>query len=66
MNYTVQELAIKYAEALTRYHEIKQHAEGSDLEEDHKLLRDYYNTLFAAQDQLNAACARQAELNFIA
>jgi hypothetical protein len=66
MNYTVQELAIKYAEALTRYHEIKQQAEVSDLEEDHKLLRDYYDVLFAAQDKLSAACARQAELNVTA
>ena len=66
MSYTVQELARYYAEVLVRFHELSMHCEGSVIPEDHRLLTETRNDLFTAQDRLNAACRRQAELNLIA
>jgi len=59
MNYTVQELALKYAEALVEYHE----ANRSDVCDKARWVREATNALYAAQNALNDACERQAELN---
>ena len=58
MNYTVQELALKYAEALVEYHE----ANRSDVCDKARWVREATNAMYAAQNALNAACERQAEL----
>ena len=59
MNYTVQELALRYAEALVEYHE----ANRSDVCDKARWVREATNALYAAQNALNDACERQAELN---
>jgi hypothetical protein len=66
MTNTVQELALQYADFLVRWHELNQHCIGSVLVEDHQALREAQTDLFVAQDNLNAAARRQAELNFLA
>jgi DnaJ-domain-containing protein 1 len=59
MTYTVQELALKYAEALVEYHE----ANRSDVCDKARWVREATNAMYAAQNALNGACERQAELN---
>ena len=59
MTYTVQELALHYAETLVEYHE----AQKSDVCDKARWVREATNAMYAAQNALNAACERQAELN---
>lgn len=59
MNYTVQELALRYAETLVEYHE----AQNSDVCDKARWVREATNAMYAAQNALNTACERQAELN---
>lgn len=58
MTYTVQELALQYAEALVAYHEAMQ----SDVCDKVRQVRRATNEMYAAQNALNAACERAAEL----
>ena len=59
MTYTVQELALRYAEALVEYHE----ANRSDVCDKARWVREARDAMYDAQTALNAACERQAELN---
>lgn len=59
MNYTVQELALQYAATLVEYHE----AQNSTVCDKARWVREATNAMYAAQNALNAACERQAELN---
>lgn len=59
MNYTVQELALKYAEALVEFHEATQ----SDVCDKDRWVREARDAMYDAQSALDAACERQAELN---
>ena len=58
MTYTVQELALQYAEKLTAYHEAMK-SDWSDRDRATYAARD---EMYAAQVALNAACERAAEL----
>ena len=58
MTYTVQELALQYAEKLVAYHEAVQ-SNWSDKERAVRCARD---EMYDAQNALNAACERAAEL----
>jgi hypothetical protein len=58
MPYTVQELALQYAEKLTAYHE----AQKSDVCDKERWVRTARDELYMAQNTLNAACERAAEL----
>jgi hypothetical protein len=55
MTYTVQELALQYAEKLTAYHAAMQN------DKDRAVLQAR-DELYLAQNKLNAACERDAEL----
>jgi len=57
MTYTVQELALKYAEKLIAFHEAK----NSDQEDRSHVLRAYEEWCHA-QAALDTACERAAEL----
>ena len=59
MNYTVQELALQYAAKLTAYHE----AQKSDWSDKERQLRCTRDEMYDAQNALNAACERAAELS---
>jgi hypothetical protein len=59
MTYTVQELALQYAEKLTAYHE----AQKSDWSNKERALRVARDEMYDAQNALNAACERAAELS---
>lgn len=59
MTYTVQELALQYAEKLVAYHEA-QKSTWSDRDRAVYCARD---EMYDAQNALNAACERTAELN---
>ena len=59
MNFTVQELAMKYAEALVEYHE----AQNSTVCDKDRWVREARDAMYDAQNALNEACERQAELN---
>ena len=59
MTYTVQELALHYAETLVEYHE----AQKSDVCDKERWVRTARDAMYNAQNELNAACQRQAELN---
>jgi hypothetical protein len=52
--YTVQELALQYAEKLTAYHAAEQRSKED--------ARAAYNEMCYAQNALNEACERAAEL----
>ena len=58
MTYTVQELALQYAEKLVAYHEAMQ----SDWSDKERAVRRARDEMYAAQNALNAACERAAEL----
>ena len=58
MTYTVQELALQYAEKLIAYHEAMQNTVCDKERWVHPARREMYN----AQDALNTACERAAEL----
>ena len=58
MNYTVQELALQYAEKLTEYYEAQQ----SDVCDKERWVRTARDEMYRAQAVLNAACERAAEL----
>jgi uncharacterized protein YPO0396 len=58
MTYTVQELALQYAEKLTAYHEAMQ----SDWSNKERAVRQARDEMYLAQKELNAACERAAEL----
>ena len=58
MNSTVQELALAYAAALTEYHEAMQ----SDVCDRERWVRSARDAMYDAQNALNAACERAAEL----
>jgi hypothetical protein len=58
MTYTVQELALQYAEKLVAYHEANQ-SNWSDKERQVRCTRD---EMYLAQNVLNTACERAAEL----
>jgi uncharacterized protein YPO0396 len=58
MTYTVQELALQYAEKLVAYHETMQ----SDWSDKERAVRRARDEMYAAQNELNAACERAAEL----
>ena len=60
MTYTVQELALHYAETLVEYHE----AQNSDVCDKARWVREATNAMYAAQNALNDACLRQAEQNY--
>ena len=63
MTYTVQELAQKYAEALVRYHELRLHSTDSGLREDKLAFRRATDDLCLAQNLLDSAAIRAAELS---
>ena len=58
MTYTVQELALQYAEKLVAYHEAYQ----SDVSDRDQWVRQARNEMYDAQTELNHACERAAEL----
>jgi len=58
MPYTVQELALRYAETLVEYHE----AQKSDVCDKERWVRTARDAMYNAQNELNAACERAAEL----
>jgi hypothetical protein len=58
MTYTVQELALQYAEKLVAYHEALQ----SDWSNKERAVRQARDELYDAQNALNEACERAAEL----
>jgi hypothetical protein len=58
MNYTVQELALHYANTLVEYHEAMQ----SDVCDKERWVRSARDAMYDAQNALNAACERAAEL----
>jgi hypothetical protein len=58
MTYTVQELALQYAEKLTAYHEAQQ----SNWSNKERALRVARDEMYDAQNALNEACERAAEL----
>ena len=70
MTYTVQELALRYAEALVRFHEVNYHVEsarmahGSALREDELELRRARDEMYDAQNALNDAAQHHAEQNY--
>lgn len=59
MTYTLQEAALRYAEALVAYHEAMQ----SDWSDKDRAVRVATDEMYQAQADLNQAAARQAELN---
>lgn len=59
MNYIVQELALHYSATLVEYHE----AQKSDVCDKARWVREATNAMYAAQNALNAACERAAELS---
>jgi hypothetical protein len=58
MTYTVQELALQYAEKLVAYHEACQ----SDVSDRDQWIRQARDEMYHAQTELNHACGRAAEL----
>jgi hypothetical protein len=58
MNYTVQELALQYAEKLVAYHEAMQ----SDWCNKERALRAARDEMYDAQNALDYACERAAKL----
>ena len=58
MTYTVQELALQYAEKLVAYHE----AQKSDWSDKERAVRSARDEMYDAQNALNAACEQAAEL----
>lgn len=60
MTYTVQELALKYAAALVEYHE----AQKSNVCDRERWVRTARDAMYNAQTALNAACERQAHMNY--
>ena len=58
MTYTVQELALQYAEKLVAYHEANQ----SDVSDQEQWVRRARDEMYDAQTELNTACERAAEL----
>jgi hypothetical protein len=58
MTYTVQELALQYAEKLTAYYE----AVNSDWSDKDRAVRTARNEMYDAQNALAYACERAAEL----
>jgi hypothetical protein len=58
MNYTVQELALQYAEKLTAYYEAQQ----SDWSDKERAVRRARDEMYDAQNALDDACERAAEL----
>jgi hypothetical protein len=64
--YTVQELAQRYAEALVEFHELDQHvraAGDSPLRQDVSARRTARDAIYDAQQALDEACQRQAQMN---
>jgi hypothetical protein len=67
MTYTVQELALQYAERLVEFHELDQHVRAAGeaaLRQDVSELRMARDRMYDAQDALNAAALQQAEMNY--
>ena len=65
--YTVQELAQKYAETLVEFHELDQHVRAAGdhaLRQDVSALREARDVMYTAEQSLNAACQRQAQMNY--
>jgi hypothetical protein len=58
MKYTVQELALQYAEKLTAYYEAMQ----SDWDDKRRQIQRARDEMYAAQNALAYACERAAEL----
>ena len=58
MTYTVQELALQYAEKLVAYHE----AQKSDWSDRDRAVYRARDEMYEAQNLLNQACERAAEL----
>jgi hypothetical protein len=58
MTYTVQELALQYAEKLVAYHE----AQKSDWSDKERAVRSARDEMYLAQNTLNQACEQAAEL----
>jgi hypothetical protein len=57
--------ALAYANVLVQYHELRVHCETSTLREDKQALRDAYDQLYAAQNQLDSVaqeCALETTL----
>lgn len=59
MNYTVQELAMKYAESLVEYHTALQ----SDVCDKDRWVRESRDEMYSAQEALNTAAKMAAELS---
>jgi hypothetical protein len=67
MTYTVQELAQQYAAALLEFHELDLHVKNAGahaLRQDVAALREARDVMYQAQEDLNAACLRSAEMNY--
>lgn len=68
MTYTVQELALQYAEALTEYHELQTHvaaAGDAALRQDQSALRIARDEMYAAHAALNEACQHAAMQSYV-
>ena len=59
MTYTVQELALRYAETMVEYYE----AQKSDVCDKERWVRNARDAMYNAQTALSQACASVAELN---
>ena len=57
--YTVQELAQQYAEALVEYHTAQQSEVCAPM-----WVSEARDAMYAAEQALNAACHRQAQMNY--
>jgi hypothetical protein len=67
MTYTLQELALQYAERLVEFHDLDQHvreAGAGALRRDVAELRMAREAMYAAQEALNDAAQRHAEMNY--
>lgn len=61
LNYTVEQAALRYAEALVKYHATRS-LEKSENEADRRLAKDMVSLMFFAAEDVNTAAVRQAEL----
>jgi hypothetical protein len=52
----MENLAVRYANALVRYHELTEHCKTSDLREDQRALRYATDDMFELQTMLSRVC----------
>ena len=68
MNYTVQEFALQYAEAMVRFYQAQHRyystdgADGKNLDDIYNRFQEARDAMYNAQERLAAAAKRQAEL----